>query len=48
MKRPPNFPALLESFFTQRLVAQRQASPHYRFLSGHLPLAAELCAKAAP
>ena len=28
MKRPPNFPALLESFFTQRLVAQRQASPH--------------------
>ena len=28
MKRPPNFPALLESFFTQRLMAQRQASPH--------------------
>jgi len=28
MKRPPNFPALLESFFIQRLMAQRQASPH--------------------
>ncbi len=28
MKRPPNFPAVLESFFTQRLMAQRQASPH--------------------
>jgi site-specific recombinase XerD len=28
MKRPPDFPALLESFFTQRLMAQRQASPH--------------------
>ncbi len=28
MKRPSNFPVLLESFFTQRLIAQRQASPH--------------------
>jgi integrase/recombinase XerD len=28
MKRPPNFPTLLERFFTQRLMAQRQASPH--------------------
>ena len=28
MKRMPNFPALLERFFTQRLMAQRQASPH--------------------
>ena len=26
MKRPPNFPALLESFFMQRLMAQRQAT----------------------
>ena len=25
---PNNFPALLERFFSQRLVAQRQASPH--------------------
>ena len=28
MKRLPTLPALLESFFTQRLMAQRQASPH--------------------
>jgi len=28
MKRMPNFPALLERFFTQRLMAQRQASLH--------------------
>jgi integrase/recombinase XerD len=28
MKTMPNFPALLEHFFTQRLMAQRQASPH--------------------
>jgi integrase/recombinase XerD len=28
MKPPPTLPALLESFFTQRLMAQRQASPH--------------------
>jgi integrase/recombinase XerD len=28
MKKPTDFPALLESFFTQRLVAQRRASPH--------------------
>lgn len=28
MKKTPNFPALLERFFTQRLMAQRQASPH--------------------
>ena len=28
MKPPANFPVLLESFFTQRLINQRQASPH--------------------
>lgn len=28
MKKPTDFPALLESFFTQRLIAQRRASPH--------------------
>ena len=28
MKNPANFPALLESFFTQRLLTQRNASPH--------------------
>ena len=28
MKKPTDFPALLETFFTQRLVAQRRASPH--------------------
>jgi integrase/recombinase XerD len=28
MKKSPDFPALLQSFFTQRLIAQRKASPH--------------------
>ena len=28
MKSVPDFPVLLESFFTQRLIAQRRASPH--------------------
>jgi integrase/recombinase XerD len=28
MHNDPNFPSLLERFFTQRLMAQRQASPH--------------------
>ena len=28
MKDTPGFPALLESFFTKRLIAQRRASPH--------------------
>ena len=28
MKSTPTLPALLESYFTQRLMAQRQASPH--------------------
>ena len=28
MKDTPSFPALLESFFTKRLIAQRRASPH--------------------
>ena len=28
MKLDGNFPVLLESFFTQRLIGQRQASPH--------------------
>jgi integrase/recombinase XerD len=28
MKKPADLPALLESFFTQRLIAQRRASPH--------------------
>jgi integrase/recombinase XerD len=28
MQNNPNFPSLLERFFTQRLMAQRQASPH--------------------
>ena len=28
MKPQATFPALLESFFTQRLINQRQASPH--------------------
>ena len=28
MKQPAEFPALLESFFTKRLMAQRRASPH--------------------
>src|ERR1700687_562271 len=28
MPNNPNFPGLLERFFTQRLMAQRQASPH--------------------
>jgi site-specific recombinase XerC len=28
MKPQANFPILLESFFTQRLINQRQASPH--------------------
>ena len=28
MSAPVSLPALLESFFTQRLMQQRQASPH--------------------
>lgn len=28
MKDTPTFPALLELFFTKRLIAQRRASPH--------------------
>jgi integrase/recombinase XerD len=28
MRKSPDFPALLQSFFTQRLIAQRKASPH--------------------
>ena len=28
MTKPADLPALLESFFTQRLIAQRRASPH--------------------
>jgi site-specific recombinase XerC len=28
MNSMPTLPALLESYFTQRLMAQRQASPH--------------------
>ena len=28
MSYPAGFPALLESFFTKRLIAQRRASPH--------------------
>ena len=28
MKQTPTLPTLLESYFTQRLMAQRQASPH--------------------
>jgi integrase/recombinase XerD len=28
MKQSPDFPPLLQSFFTQRLIAQRKASPH--------------------
>ena len=28
MSTPTSLPALLESFFTQRLMQQRQASPH--------------------
>ena len=28
MTNLPSFPALLERFFTQRLMQQRQASPH--------------------
>ena len=28
MKKSVEFPALLQSFFTQRLIAQRKASPH--------------------
>ena len=28
MNHPVGFPALLESFFTKRLIAQRRASPH--------------------
>jgi integrase/recombinase XerD len=28
MNATPTLPALLESYFTQRLMAQRQASPH--------------------
>jgi len=28
MNPTPTLPALLESYFTQRLIAQRQASPH--------------------
>lgn len=28
MNHPAGFPALLESFFTKRLIAQRRASPH--------------------
>ncbi len=28
MKDTPSFPALLESFFTKRLIAQRRASRH--------------------
>jgi site-specific recombinase XerC len=28
MNPKPTLPALLESYFTQRLMAQRQASPH--------------------
>jgi integrase/recombinase XerD len=28
MSHPVGFPALLESFFTKRLIAQRRASPH--------------------
>ena len=45
MNATPTLPALLESYFTQRLMAQRQASPHtiasYR---GHIPFTLELCA----
>jgi site-specific recombinase XerD len=28
MNHSPDFPTLLESFFIQRLIAQRRASPH--------------------
>ena len=28
MKKSPDFPILLQSFFTQRLIEQRKASPH--------------------
>jgi site-specific recombinase XerC len=28
MTRSPDFPTLLQSFFTQRLIGQRKASPH--------------------
>lgn len=28
MNPPPNLAPLLEGFFTQRLIAQRRASPH--------------------
>jgi integrase/recombinase XerD len=28
MRKSPDFPALLQSYFTQRLIAQRKASPH--------------------
>ena len=38
MSAPTNLPALLEGFFTQRLMQQRQASPSYhQFLSRYLP-----------
>ena len=30
MKMPAELPPLLESFFTQRLMAQRKVSPHTR------------------
>ena len=43
MNTPISLAALLERFFTQRLMQQRQASPHtIRFLSGHLPSVPEV------
>ena len=36
MTSTPSLAILLERFFTQRLMQQRQASPHDQFLSRHL------------
>ena len=44
MKSPASLSALLQKFFTQRLMSQRQASPHtissYRDLTNRLGLGA--------
>ena len=45
MNATPTLPALLESYFTQRLMAQRQSQSTYDcLLPGHIPFTLELCA----
>jgi len=43
MRNEASFAPLLQSFFTGRLMQQKQASPHHNLLlQGHLPLAVEI------